>query len=90
MSINIKNGGWHLSCFCDKYLIKNKLENFSHIEYNIPKYTNLETIQEKIDNTIDLFDRDDYHITFIDIKIMIIYLMNMINILNNFLNNIVI
>ena len=42
-----KNGGWHLSCFCDKYLIKNKLENFSHIEYNIPKYTNLETIQVK-------------------------------------------
>jgi beta-1,4-mannosyl-glycoprotein beta-1,4-N-acetylglucosaminyltransferase len=64
----IENGGWHLSCFGDKYLIKNKLENFSHVEYNIPKYTNLETIQEKIDNTIDLFDRDDFKMTFINIK----------------------
>ena len=63
----IENGGWHLSYFGDKYFIKNKIENFSHIECNTPKFTNLDNIQEKIDKSIDLFDRDS-ELTFIELK----------------------
>lgn len=54
----IKNGGWHLSCFGDKYFIKNKLQNFAHIECNVPKFTNLDNIQDKIDKSIDILGRD--------------------------------
>jgi beta-1,4-mannosyl-glycoprotein beta-1,4-N-acetylglucosaminyltransferase len=54
----IKNGGWHLSYFGDSTFIKNKLENFSHQEYNSDTYTNLDKISEKINNGLDLFNRD--------------------------------
>jgi beta-1,4-mannosyl-glycoprotein beta-1,4-N-acetylglucosaminyltransferase len=53
----IENGGWHLSYFGDKYFIKNKLQNFAHVECNVPKFTNIDNIQDKIDKSIDLFDR---------------------------------
>jgi beta-1,4-mannosyl-glycoprotein beta-1,4-N-acetylglucosaminyltransferase len=54
----IYNGGWHLSCFGDKYFIKNKLQNFSHVECNVPEFTNLDNIQEKIDKSLDIIGRD--------------------------------
>lgn len=63
----IENGGWHLSYFGDKYFIKNKLQNFAHVECNVPKFTNIDNIQEKIDKSIDLFDRDS-ELTFIELK----------------------
>ena len=50
----IKNGGWHLSCFGDANFIKNKLQNFSHQEYNNDYYTNLEKIEERINTQTDL------------------------------------
>jgi beta-1,4-mannosyl-glycoprotein beta-1,4-N-acetylglucosaminyltransferase len=63
----IENGGWHLSCFGDKYFIKNKLQNFSHIECNVPEFTNLDNIQDKIDNSIDILGRD-LEMNFIELK----------------------
>jgi beta-1,4-mannosyl-glycoprotein beta-1,4-N-acetylglucosaminyltransferase len=36
----IKKGGWHLSSFGDINFIKNKLENFTHQESNIPEINN--------------------------------------------------
>ena len=56
----IQNGGWHLSFFGDEHFIKNKLNNFSHQEYNNNKYNDLEDIKYKITNKKDLFypDRD--------------------------------
>jgi beta-1,4-mannosyl-glycoprotein beta-1,4-N-acetylglucosaminyltransferase len=53
----IVNGGWHLSYFGDKYFIQNKIKQFSHQEYNKDDYTNLENIDYKIKNGIDIFNR---------------------------------
>ena len=54
----IPNAGWHLSYFGNKEFIKNKIENFAHQEYNSEKYTDTSQIQNKIDNNLDLFNRD--------------------------------
>jgi beta-1,4-mannosyl-glycoprotein beta-1,4-N-acetylglucosaminyltransferase len=51
------NGGWHLSYFGDTHFIKNKIQNFSHQEYNNSHYTELEKIEERVKNNRDLFDR---------------------------------
>jgi hypothetical protein len=53
------NGGWHLSYFGDAQFIQNKLQNFSHQEYNKEEFTNLENINEKIKNKSDLFSRQN-------------------------------
>ena len=53
----ILNGGWHLSYFGNPSFIQNKIMNFSHQEYNSEEYTNLQKIEEKIQNKADLFDR---------------------------------
>lgn len=54
----IRNGGWHLSYFGDKYFIQNKIQNFSHQEFNIPQYTDLEKIEERTTHSKDLYDRN--------------------------------
>jgi len=54
----IKNGGWHLSYFGDKYYIQNKIQNFSHQKYNIPEFTDINKIEERMKNNIDLFNRN--------------------------------
>jgi len=48
---SIPRGGWHLSYFGTKEFIRNKLENFSHSEHNIPETTDLTNIQRCIDTT---------------------------------------
>ena len=58
----IFNGGWHLSYFGDKYFIKNKLNNFSHQEFNIPEFNEVDFIEDKILKGTDLFNRE--HIPF--------------------------
>jgi beta-1,4-mannosyl-glycoprotein beta-1,4-N-acetylglucosaminyltransferase len=57
---NILNGGWHLSYFGDPHFIKNKMNEFSHQEYNNDTYTNLHTIEEKIKNFKDMYNRQMY------------------------------
>jgi hypothetical protein len=54
---HIKNGGWHFSYFGTSQFIANKIQNFSHQEYNHMDFTNEESIHFKINNNIDLFDR---------------------------------
>jgi beta-1,4-mannosyl-glycoprotein beta-1,4-N-acetylglucosaminyltransferase len=56
---NIKNGGWHLSYFGDVSFIQNKIREFAHVEYNMDEYTNEYNIKNKVDNNIDLFNRDN-------------------------------
>jgi len=51
----IKHGGWHLSYFGDIQFIKNKIQNFSHQEYNRPEI--LENVAFCIENGLDLFSR---------------------------------
>ena len=53
----IKNAGWHLSYFGNEKFIKNKLENFSHQEYNKVKFTDEKLIEQRINDGNDLFDR---------------------------------
>lgn len=54
---DILRAGWHLSYFGDKYHIQNKIQNFSHQELNIPEYTNVENIEYRINNGLDLYNR---------------------------------
>lgn len=54
----IKNSGWHLSYFGDANFIKNKIENFSHQEFNNYKYTELSKIEERVKTFSDLYDRN--------------------------------
>ena len=53
-------GGWHLSYFGDPNFIKNKINEFSHQEYNNDTYTNVNTIEEKIKNFKDIYNRQMY------------------------------
>jgi beta-1,4-mannosyl-glycoprotein beta-1,4-N-acetylglucosaminyltransferase len=53
----IERGGWHMSYFGDAKFIKNKLENFSHQEYNNDTFINLEEIQKRIETGTDLYMR---------------------------------
>ena len=53
----LPRGGWHLSNFGDATFIQNKLQQFSHHEYSGERYTNLNTIQSRMDSSSDLFGR---------------------------------
>ena len=53
----IQKGGWHLSYFGDAKFIKNKIQNFAHQELNNDNFTDIEKINNKIKNGLDLFDR---------------------------------
>lgn len=64
---HLENGGWHLSYFGNKEFIKNKLKEFSHQEYNNETYTDDEAIEHKINNNIDLFNRNYVPIEHINI-----------------------
>ena len=54
----IPKGGWHLSYFGTPEFISNKINNFSHQEYNSEEFTNLDKIKERIENKKDLFNRN--------------------------------
>ena len=64
----ISQGGWHLSYFGDKHFIQNKIQNFGHQEYNNENYTNVETIDTRIKNQIDIYGRYECNIVKIPIK----------------------
>jgi beta-1,4-mannosyl-glycoprotein beta-1,4-N-acetylglucosaminyltransferase len=51
----IPRGGWHLSYFGDADFIRNKLQNFSHAEHNVPDKVNINNIQWHMDNTKNIF-----------------------------------
>jgi len=53
----IKSGGWHLSYFGDAHFIKNKLQNFTHQEYNNDFFTNTDYINAKMQEGTDLYNR---------------------------------
>jgi len=64
----IVGAGWHLSYFGNEKFIKNKLENFSHQEYNKTEFTNEKQIEERIKNKSDLFGRNGINMTNIPIR----------------------
>jgi len=55
----IQKGGWHLSYFGDGEFIKNKISTFSHQELNKESFTDIEKIENRIQNYLDLFDRTE-------------------------------
>lgn len=56
----LPNAGWHFSCMQDPAGIILKLQSFSHQECNIPKFTDVQEITQKIKYGLDLVDRTDY------------------------------
>jgi len=56
-SKGIDHGGWHLSYFGDAEFIRNKIENFSHQEYNNKDYNDIDLIKQKMTNYLDLYNR---------------------------------
>ena len=65
---SITNAGWHLSFFGHEDFIVNKLENFSHQEFNKEYYKNINSIKRKIEKCQDLFDRPNSQFKFISLK----------------------
>ena len=65
---SITNAGWHLSFFGNEDFIVNKLENFSHQEYNKEYYKDINNIKGKIKKCKDLFDRPNSQFKFISLK----------------------
>lgn len=55
---DINKAGWHLSYFGDNNFIQNKIQNFSHQEYNNPQYTDLDKIDYRVKNGLDLYNRE--------------------------------
>lgn len=55
----ITPGGWHLSYFGDASYIRNKLEQFSHQEFNSETYKSIDNIEKQINDSSDLFMRDN-------------------------------
>ncbi len=51
-------GGWHFSNMMDPIDISVKLKTFAHSEFSLDKYSNAEIIKKKIDDKIDLFERN--------------------------------
>jgi beta-1,4-mannosyl-glycoprotein beta-1,4-N-acetylglucosaminyltransferase len=55
--LHLRNGGWHFSYFGSPDYIRNKIENFSHQEYNQEEYKNAANIEKMIASGADLFHR---------------------------------
>lgn len=53
----LRNAGWHFTYFGKPADIAKKISSFSHQEYNTSEYTQLPTVDFKLMNGIDLFDR---------------------------------
>jgi beta-1,4-mannosyl-glycoprotein beta-1,4-N-acetylglucosaminyltransferase len=65
----VNNGGWHCSYFGSSKEIINKIKQFSHQEYNSPKYLNEEKIEGIINSRGDLFNRSNEPWEFNDLEI---------------------
>ena len=52
-----EEGGWHFSNIMKPEDISLKLKTFAHSEFSDEKFSNIETIKNKIDKKIDLFQR---------------------------------
>lgn len=64
----IPNGGWHLSYFGGIDFIKNKINEFSHQEFNNDFFKNDQFIQKCINSNMSLFDGDKQTFTKVDMS----------------------
>jgi len=56
---HIEDGGYHFSFFNSPEEIKEKIISFSHQEFNLPEYTDINIIKDNMYNGRDLFDRSE-------------------------------
>ena len=61
--------GWHLSYFGNAEMISNKLKEFGHQEYNSTVFTNVDSIQKRIENGLDILGRDSNSFIFDKIEL---------------------
>jgi len=54
----IKKGGWHFSFLYDVNGIIKKISSYQHTEFDIDKIKNKKTIENKINNNLDIFNRN--------------------------------
>ena len=54
---SLKKAGWHCSYFMTPEGIANKLQSFTHQEFNKEQYTNIEAIKERVSQKRDIGDR---------------------------------
>ena len=54
-----KNGGWHFNNLMQPEEISKKLKTYAHTEFSESKFSSIETIREKIEKKIDLFNRGE-------------------------------
>jgi beta-1,4-mannosyl-glycoprotein beta-1,4-N-acetylglucosaminyltransferase len=54
----INNGGWHFSYLLTPKEIQRKIKTFAHTEFNKRNYTDIKIIKNRIENKIDLFERE--------------------------------
>jgi len=52
-----KNGGWHFTNIMSPESISLKLKTFAHTEFSKDKFSSVETIKDKINKKVDLFER---------------------------------
>lgn len=53
----VKHGGWHLTYFGSADAIQNKIKNFAHQEFNSDQFTNLDYIEDRVKNGLELYGR---------------------------------
>ena len=54
----IYNGGWHFSFLKKPEDISKKIKAYAHSEFNLPEFTDENKIKERIENKIDIFNRN--------------------------------
>jgi len=64
-SLYTQDTGWHFSFLGNKEFIKNKIENFSHQEFNTKDVK--DNIQKSIDSGRDLFNRKGFKTKYVNI-----------------------
>ena len=57
-----ENAGWHFNNIMSPELISKKLQTFAHTEFRDEKYSSIKVIKKKIENKIDLFERNHLYI----------------------------
>ena len=65
-NLQIIDGGWHFSFLQSSEDIAKKIKSYSHGEFNTEENVNIDKINQKIKNNIDIFDRG-YQLKKIDI-----------------------
>jgi len=58
--VDLHGFGWHFTFFLSPEGIRSKLQSYSHQEFNVPHYTDLENIRRRTSACVDPFDRHDY------------------------------